>query len=440
MLNSGIDRRDFLRASSGALVLPLLPSLAGGTAVAAAKKESTKKAKRIVCVSYKLGLYKRSLFPTGCVEGGVQDPAHRLRKVLFEEKGLQNDITTFSGLDHQGVYGQGHGLAKTFLTGGLGVGISLDQLAANHVGKEGTRFKSLQLSSGAGSNGGGGGFSYTENSVPYPTLKSPELFFNNMFGVNLHAKAKQKYTTTSGKSLLDEFTQEAKLMQKGLNREDQHKLDEYFNSIRGVEKQLERKAKWQDKPYPKPDGKFKLPEVDNIDAQMILVNEQLMCDLIAIALKNNTTRVVSLEIPLSKDKLYLDENTMSLGYHGASHFGTNAKTVAGLIDIQERHMRSLARMIKALKDAKDHNGESILDSTIVLSGSAMGESSNHTRRNYPIIVAGGGFKHKGHVACNTKEIKNVMACDLYVTLLQRMGINVDSFGVSRSNLNEVFSA
>lgn len=430
------DRRDFLRCSSFSLALPFLGSLKNGVAAEAAKKApETKHAKRFVAVGYHLGLYKRSLFPAGAVKSGVQDPKNILRQVVLDA-GLKDDFTTFSGLDHQGINGKGHAKIQTFLTGKLSSGISLDQLIANKIGK-GTRFKSLILA--AGSITAKASLAFTERGLPYPVIMSPQVIFDQLFGTNATMRKTEGYYVGSGKSLLDRFTADANSLTKGLNGTDRHKLKEYFHSIREVEKGLERQAGWQGKPYPAVDPNFKMPEKESLASAMLLQNEDLMVDLIALALKNDSTRVATLTIPSAGAALYFDENNLSMPYHAASHFGGSSSKVQALIAIQKRHLQALARMTKALKDAKDHNGESLLDSTVVLAGSAMGESTNHTRRNFPVFVAGGGFDHQQHIYCNTPEIKNVMLCDLYVTLLRRFGIHVDLFGVSKSNLNGVFT-
>ena len=98
-------------------------------------------------------------------------------------------------------------------------------------------------------------------------------------------------------------------------------------------------------------------------------------------------------------------------------------------------MQGAARFLKALKDTPDPDGGTMLDSTITLIGSAMGDAAAHRRTNYPLFVAGGGFKHKRHVACGEGGVKNEMACDLYVTVLQQLGFEVDQFSTSQSDLN-----
>ena len=102
-------------------------------------------------------------------------------------------------------------------------------------------------------------------------------------------------------------------------------------------------------------------------------------------------------------------------------------------------MRGAARFLSKLKSTPDPEGGNLLDTTVTLIGSAMGDAATHARSNFPLLVAGGGFQHKGQVSCRTETVKNEMACDLFVTILQRLGFESDRFGSSRSNLNDRFA-
>ncbi len=127
---------------------------------------------------------------------------------------------------------------------------------------------------------------------------------------------------------------------------------------------------------------------------------------------------------------------MPSNYHGYSHHGNDPSKIARLLEIESRHLVGAARFLKQLKETPDRDGASMLDSTITLIGSAMGDASKHTRENFPLLVCGGGFKHRRHLSCATAEAPNQMACDLYVSVLQQLGFEVDKFSTSESNLNE----
>jgi hypothetical protein len=169
---------------------------------------------------------------------------------------------------------------------------------------------------------------------------------------------------------------------------------------------------------------------------MLLVNEDLMWDLMALALKNDSTRVISFSIPVTVRALLLDGELMSAGYHTLTHHGNDPDTIEALLRIEDRHMLGAARFLKALKDTPDPEGGTLLDSTVTIIGSAIGDAATHVRRNYPLLVAGGGFAHRRHLSCEEASGGHEMACDLYVSALQRLGLEDDHFGTSTSNLNE----
>ena len=137
-----------------------------------------------------------------------------------------------------------------------------------------------------------------------------------------------------------------------------------------------------------------------MDGSFLLDNEDLMWDLMALAIKNDSTRVISMTIPITDRTLFVDGKFMSEGYHRLSHHGNKEEKIEGLLAIERRHMAGAARFLKALKDTAEADGGSMLDSTVTLIGSAMGDAAAHRRRNYPLLVAGGGFKHKRHLSCD----------------------------------------
>lgn len=417
-----IDRRSFLRGAAYSLAIPFLPSIASKSALARAMAAAPK-AKRFVCAGTQLGFHKPDFF------ANQQSP--RLLAPL-DELGLGADFTTIGGLDHKGPTGKGHELCHTLLTGTPDNVISLDQYVAPQLGAE-TRYESMQLC--AGEHDGRASLSYNATGVPLPVTINPSDVYGSIFGPDALDLKRQAYVLDSGRSLLDALTGEAASMRSRINHEDRGRFDEYLDSVRDVELKLQRRRVWLDRPFPKLDSSFKFPGAVNIAAAMMLENEDLMWDLMALAIKNDSCRIFTMTIPLSNGAIYLGDELTGSSYHGYSHHGNQASKIDMLVAIEKRHMRGAARFLKALKDTPDVDGRSMLDSTVTLIGSGMGDPSNHRRVNYPLLVAGGGFKHQRHIECGTKEHPNEMACDLYVTLLQRMGVEKTSFSTSRSNLN-----
>ena len=180
-----------------------------------------------------------------------------------------------------------------------------------------------------------------------------------------------------------------------------------------------------------------MPVEENIDGAFLLENEDLMWDLMALAIRNDSTRVLSLTIPITDRALFRAGKFMSEGYHRLSHHGNKQQKIDGLLEVEAHHMTGAARFLQALNEAPDPDGGTMLDSTVVLIGSAMADAAAHRRTNYPLMIAGGGLKHQGHVSCGEGGLRNEMACDLYVTALQQLGFETDQFGTSRSDLNSV---
>jgi len=422
MDRSGIDRRQFLRGASCALALPFLPSIADAATRAGCARPVT--AKRLVCVGALLGFHPPAFFASGA--------SPRLIRPL-DEAGLGSDFTTISGLDHKGPIGSGHEFAHTLFTGTIGAGISLDQHVAPALGKS-TRYESLQLC--AGESKARPSLSFTARGAPMPAILDPAALYTRIFGVGALSHEEQTYLIESGRSLLDGLVEEAKALRGRMDTADADTFEEYLAALRDVERDLAKQREWIDRPYPAPPADLPAPANSNVDGTMLLVNEDLMWDLMALALKNDSTRVISFAIPVSVRALLLDGALMSAGYHTLTHHGNDPDTIEALLRIEERHMRGAARFLKALKDTPDPDGGTLLDSTVTVIGSAIGDAATHVRTNYPLLVAGGGFAHRRHLACEEASGRHEMACDLYVSVLQRLGLQDDRFATSTSDLNE----
>ena len=199
-------------------------------------------------------------------------------------------------------------------------------------------------------------------------------------------------------------------------------MDEYMSSIRDVEKRIIRQQKWIN--TSKPDAlELKDSPVtfhDNLD---------LMLELTALALQTNSTRVVSLGIPQGGLPI-VDGNFRVTNYHGQSHHGKDPQAVEELVRIERLHTRSLAKFIKRLKGIQDGD-KTMLDRTQVLFGSGLGNGSSHSNRNLPILLAGGGLRHGKHLHFKAKT----PLCNVYVTMLQRLGVDIDQYAGSNGNVN-----
>ena len=156
-------------------------------------------------------------------------------------------------------------------------------------------------------------------------------------------------------------------------------------------------------------------------------------------MQTDATRVTSLFIGGLGQVFTINGETLQAGYHALSHHGNDPDTIADLIKVETEHMRLFAGFLDRLQNKTDTNGRPLLDSTIVLLGTGMGDASRHANSNLPTLVAGGDFHHGAHIAVNRKEDSAPLLGDLYVTLLQRFGLERDQFSNAARNLNHLFS-
>jgi hypothetical protein len=236
---------------------------------------------------------------------------------------------------------------------------------------------------------------------------------------------------------LDNVLEDAKSLQQQLPAADRQKLDEYFDSVRAVEKRMTRQLQTVNDPVP--DTKYKLPDYDPITPNLQMEAESIFYDLMVLALETESTRVISLFLDGLGQVFSIGGRPLGSGYHGLSHHGNNPAMLCDLVAIETSHMHCFSEFIKQLKEKKNAQGVSLLDDTVVLMGTGMGDASRHSNRDLPTLVAGGGFNHKGHVASDPSKSNSPLLGDLYVTLMQRLGMEVGNFSNASRNMNEVLS-
>jgi hypothetical protein len=235
------------------------------------------------------------------------------------------------------------------------------------------------------------------------------------------AKAMDRFAMKG--SILDAVNGDAKSLERHLGQRDKEKLDEYFTSVRDVENQLKLNRQWST--VPKPDPKMKEPANTGFVSDLPVVY-----DLIALALQTDSTRITTFEIGGDFEASAFD---LKGGYHGLSHHGQRQESIDALIKMERYQMEQFARFLAKLKSINDGDG-TLLDHSMILFGSGMGNANSHTNNNLPVILAGGGFKHGEHKAYPAKGLGRQPLCNLYLTMLQRFGVEVDKFGTSSSTL------
>ncbi|EGF26760.1 protein containing DUF1552 [Rhodopirellula baltica WH47] len=377
---------------------------------------------RMVCIGLEYGLYPSDFFPkrTG------RD--YELPRLLSPLAGLKNEFTVFSGLDHPGITG-GHQATHTFLSGIRSNqakqypegNITIDQKAAEHVGAQ-TRYQSMQLGIG------GGGVSWSRNGVEIPTIDRLQTVFDALFEETPKSKrTRQAGAYAVNRSILDVVGEDAAALKKRVSAGDSTKLDEYFTSIREVEKRLEQSAAWLNKPKAKTN--FKLPKTPPTS---FTDQVALFYDLMKLALQTDSTRVISMAIHGWKGDSGLTGVTK--GYHDLSHHGRDEAKLNQLGIIERFHTAQLARFLGSLKETQAADDASLLDRTMVLFGSGLGNASSHSNRELPLLLAGGGFQHGQHKAYPADSGVKTPACNLYLSMLQRFGVESDRFGTSTGTL------
>jgi hypothetical protein len=401
-----LSRRTFLKGAGVALALPLLEtmSLAGSA--------RGKLPRRLVAMETNMGILPQFFFPEKPGRDYVASP---YLEILAP---WRKQMTVFSGVSLPGVTG-GHAAERCFLTGtphpergGFRNGVSIDQVAAEHLGSE-TRFPSLVL---AMTSEGGQTLSFTRSGAAISAERSAKKLFQKLFvqgkpeEVEANAEAIRQ-----GRSMLDFVGDQSRRLNRSLSAADQKRLDEYLSSVRELEKRLQSAESWEYKPKPKVDAPV---PADIDDSREFVKKTRLMLDVVKLALETDSTRIVS---------LFIDTTVI----HNITHHGNRPEVLAELRAHEEGQFGALADFLKALEGAKEE-AQTLLDRTMVLYGTCMGSANSHSNINLPALLAGGGFKHGQHLAFDVKN--NYPLTNLHVSMLQRLGIETAEFSTSKGTM------
>lgn len=409
-----LSRRTFLRAAGVSLALPLLEAHAVGAAAA-------RMPRRMVCINTPLGLHPPAFFPENSGKDYVLSP------YLEIVKDFREDFTVISGLSHPDV-GPSHDSNYSFLTGaphpeqraGFKNTISLDQVAAEFLHGQ-TRYASLPLSCE------GFGLAWTRSGAPVPPESWPASVFAKLFIEGRPDEVEeQKRRLQNGHSILDAVREQAKGARSAVGARDRDKLDEYFTSVRELEQRLAQSEEWAKKPKPKVAAK---PPQNVMNPTDLIAKTRVWFDLIHLALQTDSTRLVTLQLLGTSGVPPVPG--VSLGHHDLSHHGKDPIKIEQLKKLESEKMKTLRDFLRQLKETKEDGG-TLLDRTTVFISSNLADASTHGVKNMPVLLAGGGFKHGRHLAFDPKS--NPPLCNLYVSMLQRLGLDVDKFGSSTGSL------
>lgn len=388
--------------------------------------------RRLVAIHVPLGMMPQFFFPRPA-QTGAQSPATTAPTSDYLDllAGHRGRFTVFSGLSHPDVDGNHHA-GQCFLTGAPHPGqpsfrntLSLDQFAAEQLGLE-TRFPFLALAVAKG-DPYANALGISRAGVGIPPEGSPKRLYRSLFVAGTpEEKAATLRRIEAGGSVLDLVLDKATRLERQVAPEDRARLDQYFSSVRELEQRLVRAVEWEHRPKPV----VSEPEPDDIaDATKVIEKSKLMFDLMRLALQTDSTRVITLS--LSTFSVVPHVAGVKNETHGLTHHGNEPEKIAELKKIEMAQTEVFGGFLAALAGTAETGG-SLLDHTQVLYGSCLGNANSHSNQNLPIILAGGGYRHPGHLAFDEK--RNEPLANLFVTMLQKAGIDADSFASSTGTL------
>jgi len=404
------SRRTFLKGVGVSLALPMLDSL--GNVLYAS--DVAAEPRRLLLVSLPLGIYREAFIPS---ESGKN---YQTPEYLDLIKDFRDQFTIISGLDHPGVSG-GHTTQSRIFTGQPSNELnrrSLDQYVASKIGKF-TRYDSLTLSAGAHD------FSWTDSGSMVPPVPSLSEAYAKLFVSDGAANKEQVlHEIGRGKSIMDFMLGEAKAIRPHLSKTDQDKLEEYFESVRSAEQQLVKAEDWVHKPKPQISSG---PLTDPEDRNAIIEQMRGVADMTYLAFKTDSTRVITFG--------YFRQGSVTVpgveaGYHALSHHGKEAHAIEQLKTVEAAFFQELNRLMTNLRNTQEGN-ETLLDRTTIIVTSNLGNGSNHSNRDLPVLLAGGRYQHGQHLAF---EKSTVPLSNLYVSVLNQFGIPDSSFATSTGPL------
>ncbi len=427
-----MDRRHFLCGSGLGVALPMLDSFSrrtdaddekslGGKAISQDGDEP--ELRRMVCVGTYLGFHQRDFFPE---TAGRQ---YQMPPILESVSQYREKMSILSGLDHRGR--NGHEGWKAWMTGNASGSISMDELVAGHVGNL-TRYASLQLTCGTPPSDAR--LSFTKEGVALPMIGRPSVLYQTLFRSGSD-RTRIDALLRSNRSVLDGLLEETESLSRQLGSTDRKKLNEYLASLRDVERRLQKQQTWLNKPTPKVE--YELPEFDPVAPDLALECESIIYALMALALSSDSTRVITFLVPGWSQVFKIDGRLLRAGYHGLSHHGNEPEKIADYNLIGIEHVKRLGHFLDKITNASDRFDRPLIDTTAVVFGSGMGDSNTHDNSNLPTLLVGGPFRHGRHHAIDRRVDSSKRLGDLYLTLMRRFGIDIESFAGASQNMDEL---
>ncbi len=446
-------RRKFLRGVGACLALPALEAFSPLARAVAAESSAL--------ATTSAGMPLRMAFlmvPDGVnvehwrPQGAGAD--YQLGKTFAPLANFKDKFQIFTGFEHNNANDQGDGggdharANAAFLTGAHPLktagadfrnGVSVDQMAAQAIGDR-TRIKSLQLGSERGRLTGDCDMGYScayqlnlswaSPTLPLAPEENPRAVFEQIFGAGAPAQRQRNFLARQARrqSILDMVNEETKAMHRRLGSNDRHKLGEYLDSVRSVEQQIECAER------------FPLPTTDRSPPAGIPEAYQeylrLMLDLLAISFQTDSTRLATFPLAREGSDRSFPELGINEGHHALSHHQNKTENLEKIAVIDHFYMEQLAYFLDRLETLKDPDGSSVLDNSMIVYGCAISDGNEHDHSDLPIVLAGGG----GGTLATGRHVdfgRDVPMTNLYLSMLDRLGIQLDRFGDSTGRVADL---
>lgn len=437
-----LDRRTLLKGVGVSLALPMLECMADDA-------EVSERPKRFCAVYFPYGsvflkndseLASWNWTPTG---DGADFQFGEIHRSL---EPLRDDVTMLQGLSHpQGRSMGGHDTADIWLTGTALTGsrmqnkTSVDQVIAAHNSDQ-TRFSSLVLSTdgGVGEPTRSSTLSYDRRGRPIPSQHRPRFVFEQLFGASTDSLDAQQAELRRTQSMLDRVLEHSRSVRRKLGKQDQRKFDEYLASVRQIEESVERSRRWLEVPKPQVDEVGLSLDADDTTPRELI---QTMFDLMFLAFQTDSTRVATYQLGNMNGATSIAgkfPQLVGIGktMHQLAHGAGKGQGGRELGQWHQFLTDQTARFLTRLKETQEGDG-TLLDHTVMLYGSS--NSQTHRNANYPLALAGGSALNLNHGRLLKLDDSTPMS-NVFVTVLNRMGIQTDTFADSTGELPEVVSA
>ncbi len=435
-----LPRRTFLKGAQAVLALPLLDAMI--PAATAWAQTPAKPIRRLGFVYIPMGTDHSRWTPP------PQETLAELSPILHPLEPVKDHVTIVTNLRLQNSYPGTHDTANSgFLSAAFSkhtessdyyLGTTMDQIAARQIGRE-TQLQSLELSmdlnplAGVCNNGYACVYqnclSWSSPTTPLPSEAHPRIVFERLFGEGGNAAARRATLRTRG-SLLDSFSEDIARLKQRVGMPDRVRVDQYLESVREIERQIQRaEAGALDDTMPDLDRPVGVPAA-------FADHAKLMFDLQLLAFQADITRVITFQLTRELSNRTYPEIGVADPHHPTSHHGNDPEKVAKIAKIHTFHISLVSEFLQKMQATPDGDG-SLLDHTVYLCGSGMGNPSLHDHENLPVFVAGGsacGMKGGRHI----KYDKGTPLANLHLTLLDRVGVRLDSFGDSDGKIENLF--